>query len=232
MSTMTRTAPRKTSAANPVSKTWSNRQKKANNLGLSSMDELRHYERIERGTSATRQRPRKHDLDSGDHAVFVGKDKQSFLSPLWEYIDHEIGSEFAFPKDGDKNILAQTGKQAGHVLDAGDTITVSLAGKEYPVRVVGCFEASTRLRYRIAFDNGAEMALTQAILLKIRVLPPVALAPTHLLPSVCPPVPVPVFSYHGATWTVASAIRVKERIAQHWQRQIGHMNFEWWAILV
>lgn len=210
----------------PVSKTWSNRQKKADMLGLSSMEELRHVERIERGTAAQRQQPRKRDADLVEHAAYVGKDKQSFLEPLWAFIDKEIGSETAFPKDGDRDVLIKHGKQDKHVFGVDESITVSLAGHNYPVKVLSCFEASTRLRYRIAFENGAEMALTQAILVKIRVLPAVTLAPTHLLPAVCPQPQKPVqprICYHGFVVEGEAVPRVLERLANHWSRQINKL---------
>ena len=152
---------------------WGSRNRKMQELGLSSMDELRHYERVERGTAQQRQRQRKHDLIDRDSAVYVGKEKAGFLEPLWEFIDHEIGVDRQFPKDGTRGELMRVGKQDAHRYAEGDRLTLALRGKEYPVTVLSCYEASERLRYRFRFDNGAEMALTQAILLCIVVEAPV-----------------------------------------------------------
>lgn len=198
---------------------WSTRNAKMNALGLSSMDELRHYERFERGTNAQRQKPRKDDRDQRDHAVHVGNDKQAFLEKLWDFIDQEVGAESAFPKDGTHDGQTARGQQPGHVYGEGDTLTVKIAGGEHIVTVTSCYDVFYRLRYRIQFPNGAEMALTQAQLLKLRVDVPVALAPTHLLPAP----KVERFCYRDLVLEGAAAERVQERIARHWQRQIGKL---------
>jgi len=200
---------------------WGTRNRKIQQLGLSSMDELRHVERLERGTGQQRQKPRKHDRDDrAAYAAPVGSDKQSFLERLWEFIDQKVGRESDFSKDGTHDGQVSRGQQAGHVYAEGDTLTVKLAGDEYTVTVTSCYDVFYRLRYRIAFPNGAQMALTQAILLRIRVVPPVALAPTHLLP----PPTTTRFHYRDLVLEGAAAVRVQERIARHWQRQIGKLT--------
>lgn len=199
---------------------WSTRNRKMQALGLTSMDELRHVERIERGTAQTRQKPRKFDRDDrASYAAPVGQDKQSFLERLWDYMDREIGAESAFPKDGTHDGQVSRGQQPGHVYGEGDTLRVTIAGDEHRVTIASCYDVFYRLRYRIEFANGAQMALTQAQLLKIRVDVPVALAPTHLLPAPT----LPRFCYRDLVLEGAAALRVQERIARHWQRQIGKL---------
>ena len=210
----TKTAPRTKDQPN-----WSTRTKKMQALGLTSMDELRHVERIERGTGQKRQTPRKFDRDDQDHAVHVGQDKQSFLERLWDFIDREVGAESAFPKGGAHDGQVSRGQEPGHVYAEGDTLNVKIAGDEHRVTVTSCYDVFFRLRYRIEFANGAQMALTQAQLLKIRVAVPVALAPTHLLPAPT----VTRFCYRDLVLEGAAAVRVQERIARHWQRQIGKL---------
>ena len=203
---------------------WNSRNKKMQALGLTSMDELRHVERLERGTGQQRQKPRKHDRDDrAAYAAPVGSDKQSFLERLWEFIDREIGRESDFPKDGTHDGQVSRVQQAGHVYAEGDTLTVKLAGDEYTVTVTSCYDVFYRLRYRIAFPNGAQMALTQAILLRIRVAPPVALAPTHLLPA--PSVPtVTRIHYRDLVLEGEAAVRVFQRLQAHWQRQLPKLS--------
>jgi len=201
---------------------WNSRNKKMQALGLTSMDELRHVERLERGTGQQRQKPRKFDRDDRPaYAAPVGSDKQSFLERLWDFIDREIGRESDFPKDGTHDGQVSRGQQPGHVYAEGDTLSVRIAGEEHRVTVASCYDVFYRLRYRVQFANGAQMALTQAILLRIRVEPPVALAPTHLLPA--PAVSAPRFCYRDLVLEGAAAERVQERIARHWQRQIGKL---------
>lgn len=196
---------------------WGTRNAKMSALGLSSMDELRHYERFERGTNAQRQKPRKDDRnDERDHAVHVGNDKQAFLERLWDFMDREVGAESAFPKDGRADGQVVRGQQPGHVYGEGDTLTVKLAGADHRVTVVSCYDVFFRLRYRIEFANGAQMALTQAQLLKIRVDVPVALAPTFLLPA---PSATPRVNYHGFLFEGEVAARVWSRLQAHWERQ-------------
>lgn len=217
----TRTQDRTSSKAQPRTgkdqPNWGTRNAKMSALGLSSMDELRHYERFERGTNAQRQKPRKDDRnDERDHAVHVGNDKQAFLERLWDFMDREVGAESAFPKDGRADEQVVRGQQPGHVYGEGATVTVSLAGADHRVTITSCYDVFFRLRYRIEFANGAQMALTQAQLLKIRVDVPVALAPTHLLPAPT----VPRFCYRDLVLEGAAAVRVQEHIARHWQRQV------------
>lgn len=159
---------------------WGSRNRKMNELGLTSMDELRHYERIERGTAQQRQAPRKHDLIERDSAVYVGKEKVGFLEPLWDYIDSEVGMERDFPKDGTRGVIARQGKQDAHRFAEDDRLTLSLHSKTYPVTILSCYEASERLRYRFQFENGAEMALTQALLLRVVVETPADPRPSWL----------------------------------------------------
>lgn len=198
---------------------WGTRNAKMSALGLTSMDELRHYERFERGTNAQRQKPRKDDrTDERDHAVHVGSDKQSFLEPLFDHLDTVVGGESTFPKDGTHDGRAARGQQPGHAYGDGDKLTVDFSGKHFDVTVVSCYDVFFRLRYRIQFPNGAEMALTQAQLLKIRVDVPVALAPTFLLPP--PSVPtVTRFCYRDLVLEGAVAERVFQRMQAHWERQ-------------
>jgi len=198
-------------------------------LGFSSREERNQYDRYSKGTSGIRQRPR----DRGEMPETLDR---SFVTYILDVVDREAGAVTDFsmdaPMDAKPNLSGKG--EAGHIYKSGDSVNVMLDGQPYSVTILYPYAVPGRLYYRVKFTNLFGVAITQAQLLKIRILPPVALAPTHLLSAVCPPVPVPVFSYHGATWTGASANRVKERIAQHWQRQIGRMNFEslGWAILV
>jgi len=111
---------------------WNSRNKKMQALGLTSMDELRHVERLERGTGQQRQKPRKFDRDDRPaYAAPVGSDKQSFLERLWDFIDREIGRESDFPKDGTHDGQVSRGQQPGHVYAEGDTLSVRIAGETF-----------------------------------------------------------------------------------------------------
>lgn len=204
-------------------------------LGFTSREERLQHDRYSAGTNGYKQRPRYREGVVDGFRPMAREAERVFVQ-LIEAINPEAGREGAYPHD-----VAQTCRYA-----VGQELTIHLIGQDWSVRVVHVAAMFDRWRVKVEFlTTDASFTVTAAQLAHIEVAPvvirdhqslmkkygldvqreavtpvtPVTLAPTHLLP---PPTTIR-FHYRDLVLEGAAAVRVQERIARHWQRQIGKL---------
>jgi hypothetical protein len=128
--------------------------------GFDSQDSARQYRREAYGTNSSRQQPRTAVYDRTP----VKQSEVNWIDPVIDAIDTIAGRESAHAYDGDQQ--HRYGLNTSLLIRLTDAVV-------HEVTITSTFSVFNRLRYRIQFDNGLSLALTQAQLLKVVLETPV-----------------------------------------------------------
>lgn len=121
-------------------------------------------EATDRGTGAGRYRRRYTHLDHLDYLDFetVTDERADFIEAVFAAVVREAGSEYDSPKDAESEPFCYAVKER---------LLIRVSAVEHIVIVSSAYAALGRLRYRIEFPNGCELAVTQAQLLRLVIRP-------------------------------------------------------------